>query len=151
MLYLLEYGIVKIIPSSLRKTRGILLVYNEIGGGEYVQVVGNGVKNYKVLLNELYPLIDRTKFTKNTYLTLIDLADNEQRFNLAILQSARMDFTISAISASGAEANILSMRMMPGASSYTAYDYFAIKSSGNTYNNLSNTVPISGVIIRVYY
>ena len=127
------------------------MIYNEIGGGEYAQVVANGVKNYKVLLNELYPLIDKTKLTKNSYLGLLDLAGNEQRFNLAILQSARIDFTISAISASGAEANILSMRMIPGATSYTAYDYFVIKSTGNKYTSLSDSVPTSGVIIRVYY
>lgn len=113
----------------------------------YIEVIGDGVKTYSQILNELYALIDSNKVTPNMYLANINPNSHGQSmYHLRYISSTSYEFCMVEATANNMACFTLVLK-----SSGSTYKVSNSKTSGITFNDYSSTAFASGYSMRIYY
>lgn len=131
--------ITELIPSDA-STSNKLATKADVDKG-YVEVTADGVKAWSNLFVELYALIDKSKVSVNSVLSLDD-----KIFRVHQIRSSDIFYTRSSASSSSQSIETISI----GGSAQTTY-YSAYTTTTPTYSNKKNDVPTSGKVVRLYY
>lgn len=117
-------------------------IVSMLPGSDYVEVVADGVKTYKNILDGLYSLIDFSKI-KNTSALIINSSGVNEIYKIYQLTSNSVSFTATSVNMAGTTLYTTSATVSANSSLRTA--------TGITCSNNSNTVVSNGIIFRIYY
>lgn len=105
-----------------------------------ISVTGNGVKTRAQLLNELYALVDYSKFTEKSVLVISTTCYHMTSYN-----STHLNFSYAQ--AASSSLNVEEVRMSSNSSAYTG----SASSSGYTRSDDSSTIIPNGMVIKLIY
>ena len=101
----------------------------------YISVTADGTKTYSQLFDALYFLVDNSKISNKSYLTI-----NNQIYALSNKTSSQLDFGCVTVR------NINGIRLKASASEFSAFNIVS-----STYTDGASSIPTNGVPITIYY
>ena len=107
------------------------------GVGDYVEVVGDGVKTYSTLFGELYNLVDVSKLSSKSMLDM----------NGMVLSNSYDGINYAGITYMASDSYSLVTIKLRSA----VYSVSVTRSNGTTFTDYSSNIPTSGEKIRLYY